>query len=167
MTPYYANWAWTKANLVSLGLFGLVFWAWGGPLWSKMCSTVHPDTNKESGHDIDILLKILGSGAFYYWKTFYFFHFQPLQMVQYDAMRCRALSEVNKLLSDGLNRLPASILCGGSNNIFTTIWSLLNSVLSCRKQALYIHQPLVIARPSTPIYAPPLNPIATPTVNWK
>ena len=31
-------------------------------LWSKMYSTVHPDTNEEGGHDIDILLKILGSG---------------------------------------------------------------------------------------------------------
>ena len=27
-----------------------------------MCSTVHLDTNEEGGHDIDILLKILGSG---------------------------------------------------------------------------------------------------------
>ncbi len=27
-----------------------------------MCSTVHPDTNEEGGHDVDILLKILGSG---------------------------------------------------------------------------------------------------------
>ena len=27
MTPYYAIWAWTKANLVSLGVFGLIFWA--------------------------------------------------------------------------------------------------------------------------------------------
>ena len=27
MTSYYANCAWTKANLVSLGVFGLIFWA--------------------------------------------------------------------------------------------------------------------------------------------
>ena len=153
----------SKANLVSLGVFGLVFWAWGGPLWSKMCSTVHPDTNEEDGHDTDILLKILGSGDLLLLKNLLLSSFSTTT----NAMRCRALSEVNKLLSDGLNRLPASILCEGSNNIFTTIWSLLNSVLSCRKQVLYIHQPLVIARPSTPIYAPPLNPIATPTVNWK
>ena len=38
MTPYYAIGAWTKANLVSLGVFGLVFWAWGWPLWPQMCA---------------------------------------------------------------------------------------------------------------------------------
>ena len=27
MTPWYAILAWTKANLVSLGIFGLIFWA--------------------------------------------------------------------------------------------------------------------------------------------
>ena len=38
MTPCYAIWEWTKGNLVSLGMFGLLFWAWGWPLWPQMCA---------------------------------------------------------------------------------------------------------------------------------
>ena len=38
MTPCYAILAWTKGNLISLGVFGLVFWAWGWPLWPQMCA---------------------------------------------------------------------------------------------------------------------------------
>ena len=53
MTPYYAIGAWTKANLVSLGVFGPIFWVQGGPLWPQMCGKVHPDTSMEGGHDID------------------------------------------------------------------------------------------------------------------
>ena len=37
MTPCYAILAWTKGNLVSLGVFGLVFWAWG---WPPMATNV-------------------------------------------------------------------------------------------------------------------------------
>ena len=60
MTLYYAIWEWTKANLFSLGLLGLVFWALGGLLWPQMCGTIHPDTDKEGGHDKDIPWEILG-----------------------------------------------------------------------------------------------------------
>ena len=51
MTPYYAIWAWTKANLVSLVVFGVVFWAWGVPLCPWTCGTVHSDADKGGGHD--------------------------------------------------------------------------------------------------------------------
>ena len=34
--------------------FGPVFWALGLPLWPRMCGMVHLDSNKESGHNIDI-----------------------------------------------------------------------------------------------------------------
>ena len=37
------------------GLFGHI-WA----LWPQMCGMVHPDTDKEGGHDIDIPWEILG-----------------------------------------------------------------------------------------------------------
>ena len=60
MFSYYAIWAWTKANLVSLGVFGLIFWAWGWPLWPQMRGMVHLDTDKEGGHDIDIPREIWG-----------------------------------------------------------------------------------------------------------
>ena len=60
MTPFYAIWAWTKENQVSLGVFGFIFWAGGGTLWLRMRGTVHPDTNKGGGHDLDIPWAILG-----------------------------------------------------------------------------------------------------------
>ena len=60
MTSYYAIGAWTKANLVSLGVFGLVFWAWGWPLWTRICGMVHLDINKKGGHDIDIPWEFCG-----------------------------------------------------------------------------------------------------------
>ena len=54
MTSYYAIGAWTKANLVSLGVLGLVFWARGWPVWPRMCGMVHLDSDKEGRHGIDI-----------------------------------------------------------------------------------------------------------------
>ena len=60
MTTYYAIWAWIKANLFSLGTFELVFEPEGGPLRPQMCATVHPDANKEGGHNVDFPWEILG-----------------------------------------------------------------------------------------------------------
>ena len=53
------NWAWTKANLVSLGVFGLVFWAWGGPFGPK-CVVRSTCTPTRKADMTNILGEILG-----------------------------------------------------------------------------------------------------------
>ena len=47
-------------NMLSLGVFVFVFLGLRGALWSQMCGTVHLDTKKGGGHDIDIPWEILG-----------------------------------------------------------------------------------------------------------
>ena len=48
MTAYYPLFAMSKANLVSLGVFGNVFFEpQGCPLWAQMRYVVHPETDKE------------------------------------------------------------------------------------------------------------------------
>ena len=39
---------------------GSFFGPEGGPLWPQMCGTVHPDTDNEGEHGIDIPWEILG-----------------------------------------------------------------------------------------------------------
>ena len=62
----------------------------GGPVWSKMCSTVYPDTNEEGGHDIDILLKILGSGDLLLLKNLLF----SFSTTTNGAIRCNEMPGV-------------------------------------------------------------------------